>query len=166
VGQEVGLPRPTWIQRNTWLTKSLIVGVLAVPWLMWKSPWFHLLLVLYFLYLSYGLLIYLCSLWRSAGYSGAIRERLRGMTPAERDDMEREIALSVGPMAHTEVTYMEARLHPLPGASSPATVAQVAESGRRFLGDYEKWRADIEGRPPRPVEEIIARWSNVSPSGG
>ncbi len=155
------MPRSGRFHWHTWLAKYLIVGLLAVPWLVWKSPWFHLLLVLYIAYLSYGLLTYLCASWRSAGYNGAIRARLRGMTPAERDVMERAIALSVSPGTGVEVEYMDARLHGLPGAPPPATVPQAAESGRRFLGEYEEWRAAIEGRAPRPVDEIIARWANA-----
>jgi len=116
--------------------------------------------VLYLAYLSYGLLTYLCASWRRAGYNGAIRARLRDMTPAERDVMERAIALSVGPGAGVEAAYVDARLHGLPGAP-PATVPQAAESGRQFLGEYEEWRAAIEGRAPRPVDTIIARWANA-----
>jgi hypothetical protein len=156
---------------RVWVVKFLVAVALVIA--AWAGPsWWFIVL---FAYLGVLLLHYLTFLFIGWGHAARqrvqdwkMRSRLAHQSRIERDVYEREL-----------VRHAQAGMHPgeIPSVGSlswrvlarygrfiagpkmqQAMAEQRQNPGTRRLVALERWRARLEGRPARSVDEIIARW--------
>jgi hypothetical protein len=158
---------------RVWVLKFLIAVALVIA--AWAGPgWWFIVLLGYLGVLLLHYLIFLCIGWgiaaRQRVQDWKRRSNLAHESRIERDAYEREL-----------VHHAQAGMHPgdIPSVGSlswrvlaqhgrfiagpkmqQAMAEQRQNPGMRRLVALERWRARLEGRRVRSVEEIIAHWED------